>query len=410
MVHYSKIYTFSPQRFTERMLTKLANKFRRITSNQVYLAEIDGMRFLSLTLVTLFHIKGFFLEKTKVKFVDHPQDYYWFDQFFVNADRSVPLFFAISGFILCMPFANHFINNGKKIDLKQYYIRRVTRLEPPYFIVMICIFIAQLVLHTHTFATLFPSLLASLIYSHNLIFHHTPLVTVVAWTLEVEIQYYIIAPLLFKMVALPRTFRRLLITGLIVLFVTLQHFYPPTFLSLYGSIQHFLIGILLADFYVSGYAIDTFQKKWMAPVALIVFLVMFLMPRWEDYPRLELLPLAILFPFLLGLFYYIILRNDIVKKVFSYKFVPIIGGMCYTTYLIHYTVISMLGRYTVNVTFTNYYLPNLFLQFVLLIIPILLIASVFYLYIERPFMSKKWVDKLMGRKPKEESTVSNTIT
>ena len=210
------------------------------------------------------------------------------------------------------------------------------------------------------------------------------------------------------MVALPRVFRRLLISGLIVLFVTLQHFYPPTFLSLYGSIQHFLIGILIADFYLSLFAINTFHKNCMAPVALIVFLVKFLMPRWEDAPRLELLPLAILFPFMIGLFYYIILRNEIVKKIFSYKFVPIIGGMCYTTYLIHYTVISMLGRYTVNITFTDYYLPNLFLQFVLLIIPILLVASVFYLYIERPFMSKKWVDKLMGKKPTEEKAITNT--
>jgi peptidoglycan/LPS O-acetylase OafA/YrhL len=60
----------------------------------------------------------------------------------------------------------------------------------------------------------------------------------------------------------------------------------------------------------------------------------------------------------------------------------------------------MLGRYTVNITFTNYYIPNMLLQFVLLIIPILLIAAVFYLYIERPFMSKKWVDKLMKKDKK----------
>ena len=137
---------------------------------------------------------------------------------------------------------------------------------------------------------------------------------------------------------------------------------------------------------------------------------MFLMPRWEqtfppfDRPfRLEQLCMGIAFPFLLGLLYYIILHNEIVKKVFSYKFIPIIGGMCYTIYLIHYTVISILGRFTVKVHFTDYYIPNLLLQFALLIIPILLIASVFYLYIERPFMSKKWIDKLMKRdKHKEE--------
>ncbi len=386
------------------MLSYLANKFRRITTNQLYLPEIDGMRFLSLSLVTLFHIRGYFLDKTNLQFTDKVSDYYWFNRFFTNADRSVPLFFAISGFILCTPFAHHYINHGKKIALKQYYLRRVTRLEPPYFIVMICIFLAQLALGTNTFHVLFPSLLASLIYSHNLIYHHAPLVTVVAWTLEVEIQYYIIAPFLFRLLVLPKTLRRCLITGLIITFVTLQHYYPPSFNSIYGSIQHFLIGILIADFYVSGFAIDFFKKKWVAPFALIIFLAMFLLPRWEERANLADLLLAISFPFMIGLLYYIILRNEAVKKVFSYKFIPIIGGMCYTTYLIHYTVISMLGRLTTKVHFTNYYLPNLFLQFVLLIIPILLIASVFYLYIERPFMSKKWIDKLMKKDKKQEET------
>ena len=146
------------------MLDFLANKFKRITTNQLYLPEIDGMRFLSLSLVTLFHIRGYFLEKTSLIFTDNPGQYHWLNKFFVNADRSVPLFFAISGFILCMPFAHHYINHGKKIDLKLYYVRRLTRLEPPYILVMICIFLAQLAIKNYDFKSLFPSLLASLAY------------------------------------------------------------------------------------------------------------------------------------------------------------------------------------------------------------------------------------------------------
>lgn len=379
------------------MLASFTNKFRRITTNQMYIPEIDGIRFLSLFLVTLFHIRGYFLEKTTILFADNVNSYYWFNRFFINADRSVPLFFAISGFILCVPFAHHYINGGKKIEIKQYFLRRVTRLEPPYFIVMICIFLAQILTKTQTFKVLFPSLLASLIYSHNIIFHHSPLVTVVAWTLEVEIQYYIIAPLLFKVIALPKVFRRILVSLLIVFFVLMQHFYRPPFLSIYSYAQHFLIGILIADFYVCGFAIDLFKKNFMAIIALFTFLMMFYMPRWEDSNAGERQIFALMFPFMIGLLYYIILRNDIVKKIFSFKFIPIIGGMCYTTYLIHYTVISMLGRYTVRIHFTNYYLPNLFLQFVLLLVPILIFAGFFFLYVEKPFMSKKWVDKLMKK-------------
>lgn len=392
------------------MLDFLANKFRRITSNQLYLPEIDGMRFLSLSLVTLFHIRGYFLEKTSLIFADNPGQYHWLNKFFVNADRSVPLFFAISGFILCMPFAHHYINHGKKIDLKLYYVRRLTRLEPPYILVMICIFLAQLAIKNYDFKSLFPSLLASLAYSHNFIFHHAPLVTVVAWTLEVEVQFYIIAPLLFRLMALPHIVRRLIIAVMIVGVVTLQHIFPQmdhhsdvwVLSTIYGSFQHFLVGMLVADFYVCGFAIDFFKQKWLAIVALALLLGIFLMPRWEHYHRMSELYWPIMLPFMIGGLYYIILRNDIVKKVFSYKFVPIIGGMCYTTYLIHYTVISMLGRLTIKVHLTNYFWPNLLLQFVLLCIPIMAVAAVFYLYIERPFMSKKWVDKIMRRDKKHD--------
>ncbi|MES2702294.1 MAG: acyltransferase [Bacteroidota bacterium] len=388
------------------MFEFLYNKFRRITTNQLYLPEVDGMRFLSLSLVTLFHIRGYFLEKTAIKFADNVNDHYWMNKLFVNFDRSVPLFFAISGFILCTPFAHHYINGGKKINLKQYYVRRLTRLEPPYFIVMICIFIAQLAMRTNTFDALFPSLGASLIYAHDIIYHTTPLVTVVAWTLEIEVQYYIMAPLLFRLLALPAVTRRAIICAAIAGFITLQFLYPPKFLSIYGSIQHFLIGILIGDLYVSGWAMDFFKKKWVALIGWASLATIFLMPRWEDSLRIDRLPLAIALPFLIGLLYYVILRNASIKKVFSYGFIPVIGGMCYTTYLIHYTVISMLGRYTVNLQFTNYYYPNLLLQFVVLCSAILFIASFFYLYIERPFMSKKWVDKIMGKdKHKSEANM-----
>ena len=392
------------------MFNNLANRFRRITTSHLYLSELDGIRFVLLVTVTLFHIRGYFLDRTSVIFADKVSDHFIINNYFENTDRCVPFFFSIAGFILCLPFAHQYINHGKKIDLKKYYLRRVTRLEPPYFIAMIGIFIAQLIMGVNSFHVIFPSLLASLIYSHNIIYHHTPLLTVVAWSMEVEIQYYIIAPLLFKLLTLSAKWRRSIISIIMVAIILVQHMYPLPFRSIYDSLQHFLVGILIADLYVSGFAIEFFKKKWMAIVALVLFLTEFYMPipravaGKHHHPMGTDVLLAIAFPFLTGILYYIILRNDICKKVLSYKFVPLIGGMCYTTYLIHYTIISMFGRFTINLHLTNYYLPNLFLQFFLVSIPILLISSVYYLYVERPFMSNKLVDKLMNRKKKYEET------
>ena len=391
------------------MFSNIYNRFRRITTNQLYFPEIDGIRFLAIVLVVLFHTHGYFIDKSTINFIDNPGKsidparYYWLNTLLFNGDRGVELFFVLSGFILCLPFAHHYINHGKKVQLKKYYLRRVTRLEPPYFIAMTAIFLMHILINTHPVSVLLPHWFASLAYSHNVIYHHAPLLTVVAWSLEIEIQFYLLAPLLFSLLALNKITRRTILFTASVVLMLLQTLYIPPFNSIYGYAQYFFTGILLADFYVSNTAASFFNKKWMVFPALACLIAIVYWPiKNQPWGTISFAHLS--FPYLLGLFYYIILKNDQVKRVFSYKFIPVIGGMCYSIYLLHYTIISFLGRFTIGFHLTGYYLPNLLLQIILLGIPVLLLSSVFYFYIERPFMSKKWMDKLMKKDKKEEET------
>jgi peptidoglycan/LPS O-acetylase OafA/YrhL len=388
------------------MFHNLYNKFRRITTNQLYFPEIDGIRFLAIVLVILFHTHGYFAGKTNIKFADDAGSYHLLNSFLSNGDRGVALFFVLSGFILCLPFAHQYINHGKKVVLKKYYLRRVTRLEPPYFLAMTAILIIQLVAHVRPASVLLPSWLASLAYSHDLIYHRGPFLTVVAWSLEVEIQFYLLAPLLFRILKLPKFTRRGMLIVATMILIFLQRVYVPSFVNIYGFAQYFFAGIFLADLYVSDSASQFFNSKWIAPASLALLIVIIYFPITDQF----LTPTSVYFvqlgfPALLVVFYYAILKNDVLKKIFSYKFVPIIGGMCYSIYLLHYTIISVLGRFTVQVHFTNYYIPNLVLQIILLGTPILIISSIFYLYIERPFMSNKWVDKFI-KKDKHKETAN----
>lgn len=378
------------------MLSNIYNRFRRITTNQLYFPEIDGIRFLAIVLVLLFHTHGYFVKKTPFTFTDNPRFDTLLDHFLANGDRGVELFFVLSGFILCLPFAHQYINKGKKVELKRYYLRRVTRLEPPYFIAMTGIFALQLFMHIQPLRVLFPSLLASLVYLHNIIFQHSPLITVVAWSLEVEIQFYLLAPILFGLLSLPKAPRRFILVVLAVAFIVMQHYYAPPFRSIYNFAQFFLTGILLADVYVSNDAEQFFNKAWMPFVGLITLIAICFIPIYSS------LTATLLFPFLIGLLYYIILKNGWAKKIFSYKFIPIIGGMCYSIYLLHYTIISIFGRLTIRLSITDHFLPNFLLQLILLMIPVLVISSVFYFYIERPFMAGKWLDMLLKKDKHKE--------
>lgn len=380
------------------MLDSLYNKFRRITSNQLYFPEIDGIRFVAILLVVLFHIHGYFIAKTQISFTDSPDRYNLLNTLMENGDRGVELFFVLSGFILCLPFAYQYLKDGKKVQLKKYYLRRVTRLEPPYFIAMTAIFVMHLILHTYPAGVVIPSWLASLVYLHGIIYHHTPLLTVVAWSLEIEIQFYLLAPFLFRVLSWNKTSRRVMLVSSIAGFVCLQYIFPPSFSSIYGFVQYFLTGILLADLYVSDTATRLFQKKWTSVLSVVTLIAVVYLPFKGRDTNSELrLLLRIIFPFLVGLFYYSVLKNSFIKSLFSYKFIPIIGGMCYTIYLLHYTIISFLGRFTIPVQLTQYYLPNLLLQVVLLGAAITLVSAIYYYYVERPFMSSKWLDMLMKK-------------
>ena len=90
-----------------------------------FIPQIDGLRFVAISSVALFHVYAA-LERGAIP----PTLAFNTDL----AKRGVELFFAISGFILGVPFASHYLLNAPKVDPKRYFLRRLTRLEPPYFL------------------------------------------------------------------------------------------------------------------------------------------------------------------------------------------------------------------------------------------------------------------------------------
>lgn len=357
----------------------------------MYYPEIDGIRFLAIVTMIIFHACGYFYVKFDPAIVQQAGQFPLLGKFIASGQRGVQYFFVLSGFILCLPFARYYLAGGPEVSLKRYYLRRLTRLEPPYFIAMILLFIALLAMKLYTFDFLFPSLMASLIYAHGFIYQHVPYVTVIAWSLEVEVQFYLIAPLLFTVLALSPVLRRLILVAVSILFIVLQHIYGPGYMNLFYQIQYFLVGILLADLYVNNVGNNILKKNWVIPVSLALMVTMFYLPIYTS------LTAVLVFPFVVLLFYCTVLRNPVVKSVFSYKWIPVLGGMCYSVYLLHYPVISFIGRFTTSIKITDIYMVNLLVQLGLMMVSIFVISSVFYYFIERPFMSSHWTNLLMEK-------------
>ena len=100
--------------------------FRRVTTQNRFIPQIDGLRFVAISSVVLFHL---YASLNHGGAVQNPA----FDPANVGvlSKRGVELFFVISGFILGVPFASSYLRGAPKINLKQYFLRRLTRLEPP---------------------------------------------------------------------------------------------------------------------------------------------------------------------------------------------------------------------------------------------------------------------------------------
>lgn len=376
--------------------------FRRITSSGSFIPEIDGLRFIAIASVVLSHLNIFFSEKDANQYAD-TINYSFLKHLLLNCRMGVPLFFVISGFILGIPFAKFYINKVNAVDIKNYFLRRLTRLEPPYILVMtIMLFGAVYVAKTISLNDGVESYLSSIIYSHNFIFPSTfSKLNGVIWSLEVEVQFYILAPLMAYVFFIKKTsIRRIVLISIIVLFVIINRFGFNTlqFISIINYFQYFLLGFLIADLYVSNSSI--FAKTKLDYIfGLFFFLVIWLFDNSDfkfKYQKFiwELIQLISIF----FLYYYVLFHK--IFRVLSFKLITNIGGMCYSIYLLHYPIISMFGNVLLKYSFSKYSFINITIYSIILMCLILLIASVFFLFIERPCMDKDWFKKLFEQRKK----------
>jgi peptidoglycan/LPS O-acetylase OafA/YrhL len=366
-------------------------QLRRIVTSNRFIPEVDGFRFLAILIVITSHVfnqcgpipgHGLFMDLFRRGFVGSVQGY-----------KGVYLFFTISGFILSMPFARHHLQGGNRVRLGSYFRRRLTRLEPPYVLAMLMRFPLVLMAKQVAVLTLFLHLLASIFYVHNLVFGVPSTVNPPAWSLEVEIQFYLVAPLLaYVFVISQKHWRRAILAGGLlaggVLSAALRGHGGVLPLTLAGNIQYFLAGFLLCDFYLTG---DVWKvPPWMWDGAAVAALF------WMLYTKAAWFP--ILFPFATMLLYFAGFYGSAARAFFAFRPISLIGGMCYSIYLTHTTILSGVAHVTSRL-FHSSLGPGLQagLTFVLSYMCSLLGGMVYFVLIERPCMDPNWPHKLAAR-------------
>lgn len=363
---------------------------RRITSSGAYIREIDGLRFIAISSVIVFHLQLFLVHN-----YGFSEQASWFTRLLTeNGGRGVQLFFAISGFILGLPWATHYLKGGPKVPLGGYFLRRITRLEPPYIISMLIIFAIYSLSghHGQTVWFWFKRLCVSLLYFHNMVYGESSRLNSVAWSLEIEIQFYCLVPLITLIFAVrDRVTRRGVLVGTMLCAGLCQLLWrdsPRMQMSIASYLQFFLAGFLLADLFVTEWQ-DRESRDWSWDVigVTVAPLLLCLDDNW----------FSVVGPFLVLVAYCAVFRGIWLKWLLTRPLITIPGGMCYSIYLLHLPIMAAaLVLSTRFVKAGDYYLYFL-LQLAAMAAVIGVFSTIFFLLIERPCMNKNWPQELWSR-------------
>lgn len=371
--------------------SKFIERFRRVTYSGRYMPEVDGLRFVAIFLVAVVMHLGNLLREEQLGIPYNDKNI--FHVTIMEGGYGVSLFFIISGFILALPFAEEKLFDGKKILLKDYYLRRVTRIEPPYIVSMILFLLMRVcILQYGTFDDLLPNFFASIFYVHNIVYHSASAINGVAWSLEVEIQFYLLAPFLTNIFFIKNIKRRRLILLLLIFIgAVFSYVWQDHYATILDKGCYFLGGIFLADCYLLG---KRENNGWaVAFGALFLFVCWLFIPAY--YVSVYFCVVKLFFTLLL---FYAALTNDKLKKILSCKTITVIGGMCYSIYLVHMGLYGLLRRHFSGIKFFDVTLLNLLLQSIISVLLVLIVSSLFFLLVEKPTMKRNWYKNIFARK------------
>lgn len=151
------------------------------------ISVVDGFRGLSMVMILLFHAYAIYIHTApgiSLPEMIEEGGYRW--SWILNSDKSVDVFFVISGFLITNILLRQIDSLGT-IRLGNFYVRRFFRLTPVYyFAILIYILIGGPHLE---------NVWANFLYIHNFIDYDKQAMNW-TWTLAIEEQFYLLWPLL----------------------------------------------------------------------------------------------------------------------------------------------------------------------------------------------------------------------
>ena len=347
--------------------------------------SFDALRFFSFLIVFVSHLP-FYLFSTN-------------DLFIINGVLGVDFFFVLSGFLITYILLAEKEQSGK-INFKKFFMRRILRIWPLYYAVLLFAFLTPTIL---SFLGIIPSnegyepnwLWSGLfLENYQMIFQHnlpnvSPLPVI--WSLCVEEHFYIIWGIIISFITikqLPKVMAILLLITSIsrILFLRNEWF----FFDILTNIDFFMYGAFPAYLLVKQKQklLELIQSisagiKW----AIVLLAILYVLASNQLHYGLKELIEPVIIGVLFSLVIFIFLPQENQFKISANSIFSKWGIYTYSLYLNHLIIINLMiqifKRY--NLTYNGY-----LVVFILTCLLLTLVSSsITYNLIEKPFLRLK---------------------
>ena len=201
----------------------------------------------------------------------------------------------------------------------------------------------------------------------------------VLWSLEIEMQFYILMPLLSSVFLLPKNQRRVLIFLAIVLFSLINFVVKTPFISLFNYFHYFIAGFLAVDLYLSNK--DKWKNNYLFDIAgVLLFLI-----NWTGAVNRIFLPYILCGLIICTCF------SKVWDRFLGFKWFAVIGGMCFTIYMLHLPLSALfINRFLVHTFIGEHIVIDFIVRLLITFTLVWIFSLLFFIAVERPTMRKDW--------------------